>query len=60
MHYEWTESERASDNLLARRNAMIYPLKDAAQPLSRSLFRATVGEQQQYVTSTPGLDIAIR
>ncbi|MDT4874320.1 hypothetical protein FQZ97_1096140 [compost metagenome] len=60
MHYEWTETERAGDDLLARRNAMIYPLENAAQPLSRSLFHTTVGDQQQYVMSTLGPGVAIK
>ena len=49
MHYEWTAAERNAGSLLSRKNAMIYPLKDAATPLSRSLFNTTVAEQQQYV-----------
>lgn len=60
MHYEWTAEEKARDDLLARKNAMIYLLKDAANPLSRSQFHTTVAAQQQYVTSTLGSNIPIK
>lgn len=59
MHYEWTAAEEASSNLLARKNAMIYLLKDAADPLSRSLLGTTVDAQMNYVTSTLGPEVTV-
>lgn len=57
MHYEWTAVQKANNDLLARQNAMIYLLKDAATPLSKSLLNTTVAEQQQYVIDTLGSEI---
>lgn len=59
MHYEWTAQQAASNDLLARQNAMIYLLKDAAVPLSKSLFNTTVDEQMQYVIDTLGPEVTI-
>lgn len=50
MHYEWTEAEKAAGNLLARRNLGLYPLDQAAEPLSRSLHNTTVEAQTERVT----------
>jgi len=60
MHYEWTASQAASGDLLARKNAMIYLLDSAADPLSRSLFNTTVAEQKQYVVDTIGTGVDIK
>jgi len=60
MHYEWTAAEAANGNLLARKNAMIYPLADAAVPLSKSLLGTTVAEQKQYVIDTLGPEVKIK
>jgi poly-gamma-glutamate synthesis protein (capsule biosynthesis protein) len=60
MHYEWTAAELASNDLLARKNAMIYLLKDAADPLSKSLFDTTVAEQKQYVINTLGSEVTVK
>ena len=60
MHYEWTATEAANGNLLARKNAMIYPLADAAVPLSKSLLGTTVAEQKQYVIDTLGPAVTVR
>jgi poly-gamma-glutamate synthesis protein (capsule biosynthesis protein) len=60
MHYEWTAEEKARGDLLARKNAMVYLLKDAAGPLSRSQFHTTVAAQQEYVTSILGSNITIK
>ena len=60
MHYEWTAAQAASDDLLARKNAMIYLLDTATEPLSRSLFNTTVAEQKQYVTDTLGSEVVIK
>ena len=54
MHYEWTATEAANGDLLARKNAMIYLLNDAKIPLSKSLLNTTVAEQKQYVVDTLG------
>jgi poly-gamma-glutamate synthesis protein (capsule biosynthesis protein) len=60
MHYEWTAAEANAGNLLARKNAMIYLLDSAADPLSRSLFNTTVAEQKQYVIDTIGPEVTIK
>lgn len=54
MHYEWTAAEKASDDLLARKNVKLYLLKDATAPLSRSLLDTTVAVQQQRIADTLG------
>ena len=60
MHYEWTAAESANNNLSARKNAMIYLLKDAADPLSRSLLNTSVVAQKQYVIDTIGSEVTIK
>jgi poly-gamma-glutamate synthesis protein (capsule biosynthesis protein) len=60
MHYEWTATEAANSNLLARKNAMIYLLDLAAEPLSRSLFNTSVSTQKQYVVDTIGTEVKIK
>jgi poly-gamma-glutamate synthesis protein (capsule biosynthesis protein) len=60
MHYEWTTTESANGDLLARKNAMIYLLKDAAVPLSKSLFNTSVSEQKQYVIDTLGAQVTVK
>ena len=60
MHYEWTATEAANSDLLARKNAMIYLLDSAASPLSRSLFNTTIAEQKQYVVDTLGPDVIVK
>jgi poly-gamma-glutamate synthesis protein (capsule biosynthesis protein) len=60
MHYEWTASQAANNDLLARHNAMIYLLSAAADPLSRSLFNTTVAEQKQYVIDTLGSEVTVK
>jgi poly-gamma-glutamate synthesis protein (capsule biosynthesis protein) len=60
MHYEWTAVEEANGDLLARKNAMIYLLSSAVDPLSRSLFETTVFEQKQYVIDTLGTDVTVK
>jgi poly-gamma-glutamate synthesis protein (capsule biosynthesis protein) len=59
MHYEWTAAQAASSDLLSRRNAMIYPLKESAEPLSKSLLNTTVTAQQQYVSDTIGALVSV-
>ncbi len=51
MHYEWTAAQAAASDYLARKNLKLYPLDQAAEPLSRSLLSTTVEEQRQKVTS---------
>lgn len=60
MHYEWTADEKARNDLSARKNAKIYLLKDAAGPLSRSLFSTTVEQQRQYVIDTLGDNVTVK
>lgn len=60
MHYEWTASEAANSDLLARKNAMIYLLSLAADPLSRSLFNTAVAIQKQYVVDTLGSEVIVK
>ena len=59
MHYEWTAEQATNGELSARKNAMIYLLNDAADPLSRSLFNTTVDEQKQYVVDTIGSEVIV-
>lgn len=49
MHYEWTAAEAAASDYLARTNLKLYPLDQAAQPLSRSLHDTTVQVQTNNV-----------
>ena len=60
MHYEWTASQAANGDLLARKNAMIYLLSAATDPLSRSLLNTTVADQKQYVVDTLGSEVVIK
>jgi poly-gamma-glutamate capsule biosynthesis protein CapA/YwtB (metallophosphatase superfamily) len=49
MHYEWTAADKASQNLLARKNLKIYPLDKASEPLARSQANTTVEAQTQRI-----------
>ena len=60
MHYEWTSTQAANGDLLARKNAMIYLLSTAADPLSRSLLNTTVADQKQYVIDTLGSEVTVK
>lgn len=60
MHYEWTASEAAAGNLLARKNASIYPLSQAAEPLSRSQLNTTVDQQRSYIVTTLGPSVEVK
>jgi len=60
MHYEWTAAQAAGNYLLARKNAMLYLLDSAADPLSRSLFNTTVAAQKQYVINTLGPEVTVK
>jgi len=51
MHYEWTAQQKASENLLARHNLMLYPLDQAADVLARSQNNTTVAAQTDRVTA---------
>jgi poly-gamma-glutamate synthesis protein (capsule biosynthesis protein) len=50
MHYEWTAAQKAADDEAARHNLMIYPLDQAAAPLTRSQNDTTVEAQTSRVT----------
>lgn len=60
MHYEWSATDAANGNLLARKNAMIYLLDSAAEPMSKSLFNTSVAAQKEYVIDTIGSDVTIK
>lgn len=60
MHYEWTATEAANYDLLARKNAMIYLLDEAMNPLGRSLLNKNVAELKQYVINTIGTEVKIK
>ncbi len=47
MHYEWTPAEKDRQDLLARKNFMMYSFDQAAEPLARSQNNTTLGEQKQ-------------
>jgi len=59
MHYEWTAQEAANGDLLKRKNAMIYLLKDAEKPLQKSLFGTTITAEMQYARDTIGNQVTI-
>ena len=59
MHYDWSAADRAAEKLETRTNLMLYPLADAAVPLSRSGFGTNVAEQQKVVRETLGSDVTI-
>lgn len=59
MHYEWSAIEQANGDLLARKNAMIYLLGSAAEPLSRSLLNTTITEEKQYITNILGSEVSV-
>jgi poly-gamma-glutamate synthesis protein (capsule biosynthesis protein) len=60
MHYEWSAADEANGNLSARKNAKLYLLKDASEPLGRSLLKTTVTEQQKSVTTILGPTVTIK
>ena len=49
MHYEWTPSEAAAQDLLARKNIKLYLLDQAAQPLAMSQNNTTIEAQTERV-----------
>lgn len=60
MHYDWSAADRAAGNLGARQNPMIYPLSQAAEPLSRSHFGTTIEAQRAYITDILGPDVVVK
>ncbi len=50
VHYEWTPAEKAANSLLARRNFSMYPLDQAAEPMSKSQIGTTMQAQTDRVT----------
>ncbi len=50
MHYEWTPSQKAAGDLLARKNFQMYPLDQAATPMAKSQINTTVEAQTDRVT----------
>jgi poly-gamma-glutamate synthesis protein (capsule biosynthesis protein) len=59
MHYEWTPAQAAAGDLLARTNLKVYPLNQAATPLSLSLFNTSVEAQYEYVRSVLGPAVTV-
>jgi len=49
MHYEWTSSEAAAQNLLARRNFQLFTLDQASKPLAASNLKTTVDIQKTRI-----------
>lgn len=60
MHYEWSAADQAQNNLLARSNAMIYPLSAATEPLSKTRLGTTTQTQQAYITSVLGPLVTVK
>lgn len=60
MHYEWTALQQANDQLLARKNPMVYPLSDAAEALSKSNHNTTIKQQRDYIVSILGSKVTVR
>lgn len=50
MHYEWTADQKAREDLLTRHDLAMYPLDQAAEPLSRSQLGTTVAAQTKRIT----------
>ena len=59
MHYEWTAAQQASGELMARTNAHVFLLKDAAEPLSRSQLHTTIDAQRNYISRTLGAEVTV-
>jgi poly-gamma-glutamate synthesis protein (capsule biosynthesis protein) len=59
MHYEWTPAQAAAGDFLARTNLKVYPLAQAATPLSLSLFNTTVEAQYEYVRRVLGPAVTV-
>ena len=49
MHYEWSAADKAANNLLTRKNFQMYPLDQAADPMSKSQINTTVEAQTDRV-----------
>ncbi|WP_186329458.1 CapA family protein [Agrococcus jejuensis] len=61
MHYDLTPQQLASNQLIDRVNLQVYPLVDAAEPLTRSAWRneLTVESGIAFVTDVLGPDVRI-
>ncbi|SDH70609.1 CapA family protein [Agrococcus jejuensis] len=61
MHYDLTPQQLASNQLINRVDLQVYPLVDAAEPLTRSAWRneLTVESGIQFVTDVLGPDVRI-
>jgi poly-gamma-glutamate capsule biosynthesis protein CapA/YwtB (metallophosphatase superfamily) len=51
MHYEWSTQEKASQDLLKRKNLKLYPLDSASDALSRSLHNTSADQELSKVKS---------
>ena len=59
MHYDWSASEAKANNYLARKNAMLYPLKDASNLIATSQLETTVAAQREYIKQTLGAGVTL-
>lgn len=49
MHYEWSDADKAAENLMARSNFAMYLLEESAEPLQQSQNNTTAQEQTALV-----------
>lgn len=59
MAYDWLPADRASNNLLARNQPIIYPLADAEAKLVEMFPDRSVRERQDYVRNILGQDVQL-
>lgn len=60
MAYEWTAAEQAASAINARKNPMIYPLKDADEVLKNMRMDATPGSIKQNVQQILGSTVEVK
>lgn len=60
MHYEWTAEEKARNDLGKRRNAGMFTLGTATEPLARSQNKTTVEAQLQRISDLLNKFIAVK
>lgn len=60
MSYEWSATEQAAGDTNARKNPMIYPLKDADSILQTMRMKTTAKEVKDSVQQTLGPDVVVR
>ena len=52
MHYEWSPADQQAENLLARKNLMLYPLWDAGAAMQTARFDMTKEQAFAHVNAT--------